>query len=141
VAILRIDVNHFDPILQYSIPLDNPNWSVSSGTRREIWSYGFRNPWRFSFDPLDGVLYAGDVVQGRLEEIDVIKKGLNYGWRVVEGDICNPKFGSTCNITNYETPIITHTHFGDGRYSITGGVVFVDPKYQIYVVFTFTVTM
>jgi glucose/arabinose dehydrogenase len=73
-AILRIDVNHFDPGLQYSIPLDNPNWTDSSGTRREIWSYGFRNPWRFSFDPLDGALYAGDVGQGRVEEIDVIKK-------------------------------------------------------------------
>lgn len=123
-AILRIDVNHFDPGLQYSIPLDNPNWTDSSGTRREIWSYGFRNPWRFSFDPLDGALYAGDVGQGRVEEIDVIKKWLNYGWRVVEGDICNPKFGSTCKIRDYEAPIITHTHSGDGWYSITGGAVY-----------------
>ena len=123
-AILRIDVNNFDTGLQYSIPLDNPTWTGTSGARREIWSYGLRNPWRFSFDPLDSVLYVGDVGQGSVEEIDVIKKGLNYGWRVVEGDICNPSFGTTCNITNYESPIITHTHSGDGWYSITGGVVY-----------------
>ena len=89
-SMLRIDVNNIDTGLQYSIPSDNPTWTGTSGARREIWSYGLRNPWRFSFDPLDGVLYAGDVGQNRVEEIDVIKKGLNYGWRVVEGDICNP---------------------------------------------------
>ena len=123
-SILRIDVNNIDTGLQYSIPSDNPTWTGTSGARREIWSYGLRNPWRFSFDPLDSVLYVGDVGQGSVEEIDVIKKGLNYGWRVVEGDICNPSFGTTCNITNYESPIITHTHSGDGWYSITGGVVY-----------------
>ena len=123
-SMLRIDVNNIDTGLQYSIPSDNPTWTGTSGARREIWSYGLRNPWRFSFDPLDGVLYAGDVGQGRVEEIDVIKKGLNYGWRVVEGDICNPTFGTTCNITNYEPPIITHTHSIDGWYSITGGLVY-----------------
>ena len=123
-SMLRIDVNNIDTGLQYSIPSDNPTWTGTSGARREIWSYGLRNPWRFSFDPLDGVLYAGDVGQSKVEEIDIIKKGLNYGWRVVEGDICNPTFGTTCNITNYEPPIITHTHSIDGWYSITGGLVY-----------------
>ena len=123
-SMLRIDVNNIDTGLQYSIPSDNPTWTGTSGARREIWSYGFRNPWRFSFDPLDGVLYAGDVGQSKVEEIDIIKKGLNYGWRVVEGDVCNPTFSTTCNITNYEPPIITHTHSIDGWYSITGGLVY-----------------
>lgn len=117
-AMLRIDVNGQSP---YAIPADNPTWSGVPGARREIWAYGLRNPWRFSFDPLTGDLYAGDVGQDAVEEIDIIKKGLNYGWKQVEGDRC---YVAGCNPSLYEPPIIVHTHSGDGWYSITGGVVY-----------------
>lgn len=118
---LRIDVNARDPGLEYAVPADNPGWAVPN-TRREIWAYGLRNPWRFSFDPVDGTLYAGDVGQNSREEIDIIKKGLNYGWNQVEGDICFPP-GASCNLALYEPPIIVHGH-ASGWFSITGGVVY-----------------
>ena len=96
------------------------SWSGVSGARREIWAYGLRNPWRFSFDPVTGDLYAADVGQSAREEVDIIKKGLNYGWREVEGDIC---FVSGCDLSAYESPIIAPTR-SDGWYSITGGMVY-----------------
>jgi len=78
-TILRLDVSQ----TPYAIPPDNP-FAGSSEARGEIWAYGLRNPWRFSFAP-DGSLYAGDVGQGRREEIDLIQRGGNYGWNVYEG--------------------------------------------------------
>ncbi len=118
---LRIDVNGRDPGLEYAVPSDNPVFTAP-GARREIWAYGLRNPWRFSFDPADGTLYAGDVGQNAREEIDIIKKGLNYGWNLVEGDICFP-FGASCNLALYEPPIVVHSH-ASGWFSITSGVVY-----------------
>ncbi len=119
--LLRIDVNGRDPGLEYAVPSDNPIFTVA-GARREIWAYGLRNPWRFSFDPADGTLYAGDVGQNAREEIDIIKKGLNYGWNPVEGDICFPS-GASCNLALYEPPIVVHSH-ASGWFSITGGMVY-----------------
>lgn len=78
---LRIDVT---PREGYSVPKDNP-FVGAEGYRPEIWTTGMRNPWRFSFDPATGVCYAGDVGQDLWEEIDVIEKGGNYGWRIREG--------------------------------------------------------
>jgi glucose/arabinose dehydrogenase len=118
---LRIDVNGRDPGLEYAVPADNPGWAAPSA-RREIWAYGLRNPWRFSFDPADGTLYAGDVGQNAREEIDIIKKGLNYGWNLVEGDSCFPS-GASCNPGLYEPPIVVHSH-ASGWFSITGGMVY-----------------
>jgi len=120
-AMLRIDINNTDTGLEYAIPADNPMWIGEPGALREIWSYGLRNPWRFSFDPLNGDLYAGDVGQGEVEEIDIILKETNYGWDEVEGDIC---FIGGCDLGLYEAPIIVHTHSSDFWFSITGGMVY-----------------
>ena len=103
-GMLRIDIDNKDSGLEYAIPADNPTWPDVVDARKEIWAYGLRNPWRFSFDPVTGDLYAADVGQSAREEVDIIKKGLNYGWREVEGDIC---YVSGCDLSAYEPPIIT----------------------------------
>ncbi|HEX4645282.1 MAG TPA: PQQ-dependent sugar dehydrogenase, partial [Verrucomicrobiae bacterium] len=82
--VLRIDVDHEDAGLPYSIPRDNP-FCGRPGARPEIWAYGFRNPWRFSFDRLTGDLWLADVGQDRVEEVDIVQPGKNYGWNIYEG--------------------------------------------------------
>ena len=81
---LRIDVDYPDADKGYSIPSDNP-FVNKAGARPEIWAYGLREPWRFSFDPLTGNLWVGDVGQDLYEEVDIVRKGENYGWNVMEG--------------------------------------------------------
>ncbi|MDH3251554.1 MAG: PQQ-dependent sugar dehydrogenase [Ignavibacteria bacterium] len=93
--ILRINVDDTTSSTRYVVPPDNPFVGIA-GLRGEIWAYGLRNPFRFSFDPVSGQLWAGDVGQSAREEIDLIVKGGNYGWRLMEGSICNPNF-STCD--------------------------------------------
>lgn len=120
--LLRLDVNAAG---QASVPADNPFVGVS-GTRAEIWSYGLRNPWRFSFDRTTGDLYIGDVGQNSREEIDVspsaqLGRGLNFGWNTTEGTACF-RPGSGCNRTGLTAPVLDYDH-GHGC-SVTGGYVY-----------------
>jgi glucose/arabinose dehydrogenase len=120
-TILRIDVDRRDGERAYGIPPDNP-FVNTPGARPEIWAWGLRNPWRFSFDRLTGELYAADVGQDDVEEIDIIERGRNYGWRIMEGNICTPGVNPDCKPQGLTPPIYTYDH-AVGR-SITGGYVY-----------------
>jgi glucose/arabinose dehydrogenase len=119
--LLRIDVDSTTGGLPYGIPDDNP-FVDRSEARPEIWSYGLRNPWRFSFDGND--IWIGDVGQNELEEINrmpAARAGLNYGWNIMEGDACyQPQ--TNCNREGLVLPITTYTH--DDGCSVTGGYVY-----------------
>jgi glucose/arabinose dehydrogenase len=104
--ILRINVNAPSSGRNYSVPADNPFVGNIAGYKEEIYAYGFRNPWRFSFDLVTGQLFVGDVGQDRLEEIDVVQKGKNYGWSLMEGTL--PYAGG--NLTGLELPIYEYDH-------------------------------
>ncbi|MDH5633261.1 MAG: PQQ-dependent sugar dehydrogenase [Gammaproteobacteria bacterium] len=120
-AMLRIDVDKQDKNTAYAIPTDNP-FVGKTGARPEIWAYGLRNPWRFSFDRHSGELYAADVGQDEVEEINIIEKGKNYGWRIMEGPQCTPDINPDCNKKGLSLPIYSYRH-NVGR-SITGGHVY-----------------
>jgi glucose/arabinose dehydrogenase len=117
--IVRIGVDApFSTGLQYAIPSDNP--FVGTGDRGEIWAYGFRNPWRFSFERGTGRLFVADVGQDKYEEVDLVQKGLNYGWNTMEGAHCfNPSSG--CNMTGLTLPIAEYDH-SEGDTEIGGYV-------------------
>jgi len=118
--IIRIDINNPQPPLNYGIPADNPFVdSTNVNIRKEIYAWGMRNPWRFSFDPVTGWLWCGDVGQGDWEEVDIIQNGKNYGWRCYEGNHAYNLSG--CNGT-YEFPIWEYSH--SLGISITGGYVY-----------------
>lgn len=102
------------------IPADNP-FVGNPDARGEIWAYGLRNPWRFSFDRLTGTLWAGDVGQGAFEEIDIIQKGGNYGWRVYEGNQSNIN-PDNLPASDFIAPVWTYGR-SEGA-SITGGYVY-----------------
>ena len=115
--ILRIDVDGGDP---YAIPPNNP--FAKGGGRPEIFAYGLRNPWRFSFDRQTGLLWAADVGQDTWEEIDLVRLGGNYGWRIMEGAHCfHPRF--LCMQEALTSPVSEYRHKGD-RCSITGGYMY-----------------
>ena len=115
--ILRIDVDRRDPGKAYAVPTDNP-FVGREGARPEIFAFGFRNPWQIAFDHETGRLWAADVGQHLLEEIDVVEKGGNYGWSLKEG---TSAFGSVATATDVIDPVWEYDH-GVGK-SITGGVV------------------
>ncbi len=99
--ILRINVDVFSQGLNYSIPLDNPYFGNALGFKEEIYAYGFRNPWRFSFDSSTGWLWVADVGQDQREEIDLVGKGKDYGWNIMEGTLTY----SSGSQTGLELPI------------------------------------
>jgi glucose/arabinose dehydrogenase len=116
--ILRLDIDSGDP---YGIPADNP--FVAGGGLPEIWDWGVRNPWRYSFDRATGALIIGDVGQESWEEIDVEPVGaggVNYGWNVVEGKTCY--VSATCSTDGTVLPVWTYSH-AIGC-SVTGGYVY-----------------
>lgn len=118
-ALLRIDPDGGDP---YGIPADNP-FADGDGGRPEVWAYGLRNPWRFSFDRATGDLWIADVGQDAREEIDFVPAGegagWNFGWNRLEGSI--PFEGEAP--ADAVAPVFEYEH-GDGRCSVTGGVVY-----------------
>ena len=120
-SILRIDVSSVSDSQGYELPPDNPFVGVSDA-QDEIWAYGLRNPWRFSFDERTGTLWVADVGQNRLEEVDVVEKGLNYGWNAMEGTSCFSP-GSGCDKTGLELPIAEYSRSA-GNCSVTGGYVY-----------------
>lgn len=121
--ILRIDVDAPAGGLPYGIPADNPFAGNTQGFREEIFAYGLRNVWKFSFDRATGRLWAADVGQNNREEINLITNGGNYGWRIMEGTNCyDPPQG--CNPAGLVLPVYEYLHSaGIGR-SITGGYVY-----------------
>jgi glucose/arabinose dehydrogenase len=125
--VLRIDVDHPNGLVPYSSPPSNPFVGVAGAD--EIYAYGLRNPFRFSFDRLTGQLYLGDVGQGMWEEIDIITSGGNYGWRVMEGNHCNPAFnGGVCTPPpGHIAPIAEYDQTIGSRCAITGGYVYRGP--------------
>ncbi len=119
-TILRIDVSEATAEQPYTIPPDNP--FVDGGGRPEIWAYGLRNPWRFSFDRETGELWAGDVGQNRWEEIDLIQKGGNYGWNAMEGNHCFQP-SSDCESEAFIPPVWEYP-LEDDACSVIGGYVY-----------------
>ena len=125
-SILRIDPAASSDGLPYAVPADNP-FADGIGGRPEIWLWGVRNPWRFSWDAETDDLWIGDVGQNLIEEIDLLPrgsspagKGANLGWRVMEGD---QLFDGDEPPADYVPPIFTYDH-SNGRCSITGGHVY-----------------
>ncbi|MGI9553187.1 MAG: PQQ-dependent sugar dehydrogenase [Aurantibacter sp.] len=117
--ILRIDIDNTQEGLNYAIPADNP-YVNEPNFRSEIYAYGLRNPWRMSFDTQTGKLWTADVGQNKIEEIDLVESGKNYGWNLFEGLDC---FSGDCNSTNLAAPIFEYTQ-DNGDRSITGGYVY-----------------
>lgn len=130
-SILRIDVDRADAAcgLPYGIPPDNPFAAErcqpgdAGAGRPEIWAWGLRNVWRMSFDRSTGELWAADVGQDEVEEVNLIEGGHNYGWNPVEGDRC---YVAGCDQSAYTAPVFAYGH--DEGKSITGGFVYRGPS-------------
>ena len=122
-SLLRLDVGSSGP---YAIPPSNP-WASDPTFRHELWNYGLRNPWRFSFDRVTGDLYIGDVGNDAIEEVSAVSHtsvgGENLGWRIMEGSECFG--GGTCNQSGLTLPVIAYRHT-DGC-SVIGGYVYRGP--------------
>ncbi|MGE0478922.1 MAG: PQQ-dependent sugar dehydrogenase [Phycisphaerae bacterium] len=125
--ILRIDVDGAPP---YAIPADNPFVGIDG--RDEIWAFGLRNPWRFSFDRADGRIFCSDVGQNLFEEVDIIVRGGNYGWHIREGLSCFDPLNPTVPPMSCPTmgangePLIDpiHVYSHSLGISVTGGFVY-----------------
>ena len=125
--ILRIDVNAKDSDRAYAIPPDNPFVGNGEGYREEIYAYGLRNPWRIGFDRDTGQLWAADVGQSAVEEVNIIEHGGNYGWSIMEGSACFANNGR-CGDSELIEPIWEYRPDRGGA-SITGGYVYRGEQY------------
>lgn len=125
-CVLRIDVDNQDAGLEYAIPPDNPFVGNDQGWKEEIFAYGFRNPWRFSFDWETGVLWLGDVGHKTLDEIDIVESGKNYGWSLKEGSVCYIDEDSNCDTALWVGLVdpILDLQYGTESESVTGGYVY-----------------
>lgn len=124
---LRIDVNSGSP---YGIPAGNPYAGATAGAD-EIWAIGLRNPWKFSFNRLNGDLWIADVGQNEVEEINKVSSttaGLNYGWRCYEGN-SNYDTSGCASMSTMTFPLAQYTHSGTGGCSVTGGYVYTGTLY------------
>ena len=117
-TMIRIDPDGGDP---YAIPPDNP--FAQGGGRPEIFAWGLRNPWRWSFDRMTGDLWVADVGRTAWEEVNLLQLGGNYGWPIREGAHCHPSNVATCDTTGLIDPIFEYPH-GDGVTAIIGGFVY-----------------
>ncbi|UCD25436.1 MAG: PQQ-dependent sugar dehydrogenase [Gemmatimonadota bacterium] len=119
-SLLRIDVDSGDP---YGIPADNP-FVGNAAALDEIWAYGLRNPWRYSFDAEQGAIYIADVGQNDWEEINVesdMVGGVNYGWNVMEGASCFN--AASCNQSGLHIPVLEYANGSEGC-AVVGGFVY-----------------
>jgi glucose/arabinose dehydrogenase len=131
---LRIDVDRQESGKSYAVPADNP-FVGHAGVRPEIWAAGLREPWRFSFDPLTHDFWVGDVGQDLYEEVDVVRRGENYGWNVYEGfEPFSNRYRRDGE--RYTPPVFAYNRkYGP---SVTGGFVYrADPKSPFYGVYVF----
>jgi putative heme-binding domain-containing protein len=117
---LRIDVDHADGDRPYAIPADNP-FRDRPGALPEIWAFGFREPWRFSFDPPTGDLWVGDVGQNQYEEVSIVRAGENLGWNVIEGIRPHSNRFASAD-ARYVPPVFAYSHRVGP--SVTGGFVY-----------------
>lgn len=130
---MRIDVDQQENGNAYAIPSDNP-FVGQAGARPEIWAYGFRNPWRFSFDSLTGDMWLADVGQDRAEEVAIVRRGENHGWNVYEGF---EPFSNQYRVAGrkFTPPVFAYRRkYGN---SVTGGYVYRADKassfYGVYI--------
>ena len=120
-SLIRIDIDSPSNGLNYGIPSDNP-FVESVSARDEIYAYGLRNMWRFSWDLETEFLWGADVGQYEYEEVNIIESGTNYGWNIMEGSSCYDS--DDCNSVGLEPPIWEYELYVDGVCSITGGYVY-----------------
>ena len=120
-SLLRIDVHPTDDSVAYLVPVSNP-FVGQAGARDEIYANGLRNPWRFSFDRETGDIWLGDVGQQMFEEINKIKAGGNYGWRVFEGSTQKKLEGNELPLTSFTPPIYEYGR--DEGIAVIGGYVY-----------------
>ena len=120
-SLIRIDVDNPSGGLNYGIPSDNP-FIAPMNARDEIYAYGLRNMWRFSFDLETGFLWGADVGQYEYEEVNIIESGGNYGWNIMEGTSCYES--QNCDSDGLEPPVWEYELYVDGVCSITGGYVY-----------------
>lgn len=128
---LRIDVDTIAGSLNYGFPATNPY--VTEAGKEEIWARGLRNPWKFTFNRLNGDLWIGDVGQGEIEEINKVafplpNTGLNFGWKCYEGNVAYSTGGCPA-ISTMTMPVSQYTHTATGGCSITGGYVYTGSLY------------
>ncbi len=125
-SIIRIDVRDISEKMPYRVPPDNPLVGVSDALP-EIYAWGLRNPWRMSFDRETGALWVGDVGEDKLEEVNIVRAGGNYGWGIFEGELCRHYPDEYCaeHVASVTAPVFTYENGGEsGGCAIIGGVVY-----------------